>query len=574
MKSNSNFSIQPYHGAPALFREGEPVFPLFFWQKTVEETDGKAFHEAGVRLFSFFCSYHYAAHPYWVGENEYDFEMFDREIGLFHSRFPDAFCIPRIFVWAPEWWLAKHPSERCGFALGDGALTGVEGDWQGTNHESFASELWKKEMGEAFRQAVRHLRNAPYAKCILGIHVCGGIFGEWPLWNPSLAPDTSEPMRKRFGREIPPPEKRSAEYLRCLNGATVEAIDHFCTIVKEESHFLTAVFYGYIPDLTGKWWRIEGDHRAPEKMHRLKSVDMVSAPHSYLRRAIGQDAYFRNYPASLALHGKFFLDEGDDRTHCDPCHGKDTPGTPSTLWESVQILRREFGNMLTHNIGLWYMDLNGGNFRDESLMSAIRELVPWGERSMKLSRRRNAEVAVAASVAGELGLPQRRSPGNLHFEALFDTQLKELCTGGAPFDFYVSADLDAEIMKQYKLILLPDASSLTGEEKRSLEELREKTVVREIGDSVLPAEELRTLYRSAKVHVYSESDDVFSVSESAMMLHASREGEKILSLPEERYVTEIPSGKELGNTREIRVFLRMGETALYLLEPKKQKEIQ
>ena len=570
MKKNKPFSVDLYNGSPILYQNGKPVFPLFFWQKIVEETDGKAFYDAGIRLFGFFCSYHYAAHPYWIGENEYDFEMFDREISLFHSRFPDAYCLPRIFVWAPEWWLAKHPSERCGFALGDGAITGVDGTWQGTNHESFASELWKKEMGEAFRQLIRHLKNAPYAECILGIHVCGGIFGEWHLWNSTLAPDTSEPMRKRFGREIPPPEQRTAEYLRCLNGATVEAIDHFCSIVKEESNFLTAVFYGYTPDLTGDWWRIEGDHRAPELMHRLKSVDIVSAPHSYLRRASGQDAYFRNFTASLALHGKLFIDEGDDRTHCDPRQGKDTPGTPSELWDSIQILYREFGNMITHNVGLWYMDLNGGNFRDKALTDAIGELVPWGERLLQLSRAGIAEVAVALSLAGELGLPPRGTPENLHFAALFDTQIKELCTCGAPFDLYVSADLASDAMKRYKLIFVPDSSALTDEEKDALNALRDAGImICEAETKVFSAVELRRLYRSAGVHIYSITDDVFAVSESSMMIHASQEGEKVIILPEERFVTEIPSGKELGNLKEIKKSMRSGETALYLLEPHK-----
>ena len=93
-------------------------------------------------------------------------------------------------------------------------------------------------------------------------------------------------------------------------------IDHYCGIVKDESKgaLPTIAFYGYIAD--GKWVG-ENDHRGIAELHRSPNLDMLSAPHTYMRRKLGEDGAQRQYLASAALHGKFFMDEGDDMTHLE-----------------------------------------------------------------------------------------------------------------------------------------------------------------------------------------------------------------------------------------------------------------
>lgn len=567
--ASHSFSIQQYRGNPMLFKDGEAVPPLFCWTRDPVWETCKDFYKVGYRYFSFFYSpQHYAA-PWWTGEGEYDFSRFDNVLTRFHEEFPDAFCIPRVFVCAPEWWLYKHPDEMCGFALGGPERTNWQGGRQGTLHESFASELWKKEEGEAFRTLLRHLKQAPYAECIMGIHICNGITGEWHLWSPQHAPDTSLPMKRRFGRPIPPPDERTPEYQKCLHQATVDAISHFCGIVKEETDWLTCIFYGYTPDSVGGQWRIEGDHRAAGAFHRLQNVDMVSAPHSYLRRAPGGDAYFRNYPASLGRHGKLFLDEGDDRTWLNSMREIERD-TPANREESIQVLRREFGNMITHQIGMWYMDLRGGYFDDPELVRELGDLHACLNRYAGKLTGRNAEVAVIASVEGEFALPQRGTEGNLDYNQLFDAQIEALCKMGAPFDFFVSDDLDPEVMKQYKLVILLDEAGLSAEEKNALEQVRGNTRTHTI---VRPFENtcaLRKLLQEAGIHIYSETDDVFQCSKNTLMLHAASGGMKRIVFPGPVQVTELPEEKVLGLVREMEVSMKKGETKLYYYEFKKE----
>ena len=88
--------------------------------------------------------------------------------------------------------------------------------------------------------------------------------------------------------------------------------------------------------------------------------------------------------------------------------------------------------------------------------------------------------------------------------------------------------------------------------------------------SLLPADRelLLGLYRYAGVHVYCESFDVVGASRDYLMLHTSSAGEKILRLPRPCRVTELTSGRVLGERMEtIRETLPTGETHIYRLEP-------
>lgn len=562
----NRFSIQEYNGALTFFKDGAPIQPLLFWQTEIEQEEARVFEAAGIEIYSFFRSVPHYEHPYWTGENQYDFSRIDAAIRRFRKLLPGRFCIPRIYVSAPYWWLDLHPEEMCGFAVEE-ERTRHDGPWQGTRHESFASERWKKEMGTAFRLLIRHIADSDYADCVVGIHVANGISGEWHYWSPPHRPDTSLPMQRRYGRAIPPPEKRGPEFYRCLHGATVEAIDHFCRIVKEESDFMTAVFYGYLPDVAG-YWSIEGDHRGTSELLRLKSVDIVSAPHSYVRRGLGEDGLFRSFPASIALHGKLFIDEGDDRTCFDGSVSNGVefvphPGAPKTIEGSIQVIRREFGNMLTHSIGMWYMDLNGGNFRHPALAGEICRLKKWGDYAMRLPRRSNAEVAVFSALEGEFSMPERGEDSCQ--TRLYQTTLGELCKCGAPFDYYLIEDLTPEITAKYKMLVYLDGLPLPSGQEQLLDAGAQ--VLRIDPANQPDAAGFREIFRAAGVHIYLESNDNFSCGISSLMIHAAADGVKTVRLPEPRQVFDLNAEAKVGaDIREFSVHLKHGETALYLLE--------
>ena len=228
------FSIDKNSNPPRLLKNGKPVFPMLFWQTSIEEIDGRAFSEAGVEVFTFTRSFQAYEHPFWIGENTYDFTFFDGEIEKFRRACPGKYCIPRVFVSAPYWWLEKHPEECCRYAVPteiyrhglDRELT------QGTLHESFASERWKQEMGEALRMLIRHIRSSDHADCVIGLHLAGGHCGEWHYWGGPKKADVSAPMQAYTRDADPTPENRNWDFYDRFFQAEYDAIIHFARIVK------------------------------------------------------------------------------------------------------------------------------------------------------------------------------------------------------------------------------------------------------------------------------------------------------------------------------------------------------
>lgn len=504
------FQIRDHNGAPTFFLDGRPEFPMLLFQCVLTEREPAILRSAGVRLYSFNGNTNaFGMSLGWIGENQFDYTECDTALRAFAERVPDGYCIPRVLLHAPVWWLDRHPEESVQFATGVGWQ---DNGWGGTKHESFASRLWQHETGEVLRRFVRHILNSPYGGRVAGIHLAGGVYGEWHAWSPTDLPDTSEPMRHAFARyvvrkydgdverlrrtwgdpeaafatiRIPSREQQDhgdvgmfrdparsqalIDYAECLHGESWNAIESFCRIVKEESRgrLLTMVLYGYTPDLP---WSQVGDHRAAATAFRSDFVDIFASPHSYHRRRPGEDGMFRHFPASLALHGKLFLDEGDDRTHLAP---KEWPARyANNVEESISVLRREFANAVTRGVGLYYMDQSGMFFSDPAYLDELGRLKKWGDRSMELPRESVAQVAVISSLESEFYTCGRHTGRNPISLPLYNEQVVEFCRAGAPFDWYTIEDLPDPKMKSYCLYIFLDCFHLTPSQRDAVARLK------------------------------------------------------------------------------------------------------
>ncbi len=630
--SNNPFAVKVIDGVPRLCKNGAPTVPLFFWRSPFDAAEVAEIGKLGIEVFTTVRSGEYFDHPYWVGENQYDFSWYDDLLENFFRANPNGYLIPRVFVCAPYWWVEANPDERVGFVNAPPLKKGPGG---GTNfHESFASEKWKKEQGEALRALLRHFKESPYADRIIGIHIAGGTLGEWHYWSGGEEPDTSLPMQKRYGKPIPPPLERRADYYECFYSSTVDAIDHFCRIVKaEKSDWLTMVFYGYF---YGGYTNV-GRHLALQKLLQLDNVDIISSPHAYSRRTPGEDGYFRALPATLARHGKLLFDEADDRTMLGKI--KISNGhriKAESVEEGVNMLRREFGNMLTHCIGMHYMDVDGGNFNAPEYLAEISRAVKYSRRALALPWRRVSEIAVITDFAGRIHLPPQRYFDMTDEYALRELQFSQLLRIGAPFDLYAADDVDAETLKKYKMIIVLDGIALSKSAKAVLKEVQnndrsfvwfygagafdresERFAAENIRDltglniSVLPSgpvpfftndlvwedrpvspgfapaekagkfagwnsyyfngprvpgAKLREIARNAGVFIYSDSDDVVSASESALMLVAKAAGKRKINLPKPKTVVDMVSGETVGEKIDhFEVEMKAGEVGLWEL---------
>ena len=517
--------VAEQNGAPGLYFGERPVAPVMFWQWEAEEEDAKAMASADVKLFGIFGSVGHYSRPYWRKDGFAGMAYQDEKLDQLLSWVPDAAFLPRVFAAAPQWWIDANPDEQIRYSNPRARPPNRVGLDGSIPRESFASEKCRRELGAAYREAVRHLYGR-YGRHLLGIHLANGPWGENFAWDALVQKngmpletagfsDVSSPMTERFRRylrekygdearlrdawkdasvsfataEVPPMAARLAldedgvwrdpakgrrvpDYFECMNAVTVEMLNYYGGIVKDETDLPVLAFYGYTQD---ERWAIESDHRAVSKIYRLKNVDMFSAPHTYHRRSPGEDGSMRCYLASAALHGKFFLDEGDDMTHLEQLKkNPDGRCSATNAFESVNLLYREFGMAVTHGTGLWYMDLMRDTFRSPELVAAVGRMRKAADLALAHDRSHRSEVAVVSNVESEFYMGYRGTDANAISEFLYRQQMGAFYRAGAPFDWYLAEDLDAVVARNYKVVVFLDCQYMTEQQRKQVEALKAK----------------------------------------------------------------------------------------------------
>lgn len=489
--------VQPHNGAPALFINGEPTFPLMLMTTAKAIEDMKQLGRSSIHLLT-------DTFPLgWIGIDSYNFSAFDEMMATYLKADPQVMVMPRIHLDAPEEWMDAHPDELVGYA--DPEAWNGDTSWGGARHPSFASRLWRKDTAEALRRLVRHIAASDYASHILGWHLGSGIYGEWHYWNAVYYPDTSpafvlayaEWLAARYPDQAPPPriptieERREASLGMFRNPSTsrwlvdhatffhslgAQALSEYSGVVKGETggRSFVLAFNGYLPDLDVNH---EIDHRAFDLTLHDKNVDCFSSPHSYTRRAPGDDAIMRGFLGSVRAMGKLWWDEADERTSlAHPTQWKHV----STMEESVEVLWRSFAHALTHSCGLWFMDQGsmwfsdqGAWFHDKTIVDALEQMKQVGQQSMARSRERRSEIAVVASLNNAFYLADRSAGLDQVTNTLINPTLEQFTKCGAPFDLYQLSELFELTVPDYKVYVFLDTFFLSENDLLQIERLRD-----------------------------------------------------------------------------------------------------
>ena len=188
---------------PTFFVKDKPQPGMFHFSEEIPEHYAREFRKAGFIFYSSIDKFGFLDLG-WKSDGVFDFTRHDRVISLFAERIPEGYLLPKIHMWAPEWWIDKHPDQAVGFEFEIKPEDYKYVIASGPKHESFASELWRKEAGEGLRRLVRHMLEAPYIDRVLGVFVAGGTSGEWlaSQWMPGNYIDNSEPMKRTFIRYL------------------------------------------------------------------------------------------------------------------------------------------------------------------------------------------------------------------------------------------------------------------------------------------------------------------------------------------------------------------------------------
>ncbi|MGE5316309.1 MAG: hypothetical protein ACM3Q4_16565 [Acidobacteriota bacterium] len=432
-------------GIMRLYLNGREEFPFFAVSVGLSKTI-KGYRKSGIRFFQPLIG----LTDCWSAPGTYDFAKLDAYFAQLLDAVPDAVFLPRIHLYAPEWWRRAHEGEmvKFGLPIPDSAYRikpfVVEGEfnwWQLVDGDlpSLQSQEWKADVSDLFRAYIRHIEDSPLKSRIMGYHVVGGMTAEWHYPAARFLPDYSEPMQQAAG-PVPTVDKRIhamkgllrdpakeasvIDFYRKFHTHNAETVLSFLRIVKEETNrrVLAGTFYCYAMENVQIQ---EAGHLVPEILLQSEDVDYIASPYTYQHsnvpgapvsasdvvddaghylgraRGVGGDGGFRTLAESLRRHRKLFISEIDPTTYLEKTVSTEGGSGHETVEGSLAILRRDIGNVLATGNGGWLFDFGHspsftagrGWYDDEPMHREIGALMELGAKRSSIESGPVSEIA-------------------------------------------------------------------------------------------------------------------------------------------------------------------------------------
>ncbi len=518
--------VKMHAGRPMFFIDNVPVLADIYalthatgarwsWEE-VPQRNIKQFYEIGFRIFQvdlWLQDIWYADRP------DLDIDKARRQIRGVLDVAPKAAVIIRIHTNAPYWWNEANKNECTEFA--DGPVDETLKSGPPRNNEDFdvrrslraslASEKWRSESGARIAEFCERLSKTPEGDAVAGMHVAGGIYGEWHYWGfVNHDPDTGPAMtkyfrnwlRKKYGTDkalqkawnnpniaidaatVPNVEERNAvqygffkdpkkerkviDYFEAQQEVVAEDIEYFTGLVKNKwpRPLIVGVFYGYMHMTFNR--QTTGGHLLVERILDCPTIDYLAAPQTYYKeaRALGGSGHSRGIVESTLLHGKLWLDELDNgeqqkqaatdfvryNTRFDPNY--------------APVLRRSALFPLMRGAGLWYYDFgireSLGWWDDPRYLNAIREEKELFEKRKDIPYQSEADVLYVWSADNFYYLKPGRIPISSN---VLDLSHEQALRSGTVGDHIYDFDLDKVNLDQYKAVVFMNNYVLTDRQK-------------------------------------------------------------------------------------------------------------
>jgi beta-galactosidase len=468
--------IREFRGAPALFINGKPEPPFFFYANATPDPERPFLAQAaltravGIRFYSF------SVPMPWPGPGEdRDFSRADQAFETLLGIHPEALCIPRFSCMPPAWWLKAHPEDAMLFSDGE----------RSRHYMSVASEAWRTEMRVHLRAFIRHCETR-WGDHVIGYHPCGLSTAEWfygRAWEPvfsglegAMEKGFREWAMKKYGSadalagawRIPEPgpetvfvpalparstsacglfrdarrEQQGIDFQEYQQAAVAEALERIAACVKAETarRKLVVFFYGYTFELAGipKGPAASG-HMLLGRILDSPDTDVLCSPVSYGNRGPGGISGLMPPVDSIRRAGKLYLAEDDTRTwRCDSespfAAVKPMPDREAVFREH----RRLFGHLLPRRMAVWHMDLAGaGWLNDAGIWRNIENLKAIYAAHMENPVSFEPEIAVFADEESAPALAATNVMAGPHFSSFRNDWYRI----GAPAGIYLLRDL-------------------------------------------------------------------------------------------------------------------------------------
>ena len=589
-------SIENYGGVPTLFINGEPQPALAYMTYFQENNEYESFTLAGYELFSlpvFFSTRGINTlsniSPFEEGifeiKGEPNFEIFDQNIETILEQNSNAYILPRMNISMPTWWEEENPTE-----------VNITEDGE-SKRESFYSEKWRKDAGELVLQFIKHINQSDYRDRILGYQIACGNTEEWFHFdlNGGIGP-AAERGFEAFIKQMYPDEvgdydglpkfKSDNEvitddlhhwrFLEFCSLAVADAISYFSGLVKEATNYqlIVGTFYGYGLEVYNSLY---GTH-ALNYLLDNENVDFFCSPNSYqFQRKAGIDWPDMTVTDSMKLHNKFYFAECDIRTSLtkwinDSREGAALEGTynselwfgPKTIEDSLQLIRKTFTRQLIKGNGLWWFDMWGGWFENETIMEEMKAYEEIATVALHDKKRESvAKVAVFTDEAAYRYLNPRSQAGSIVSDARH-----ELGLTAVPYDSYDLNDFES-VYKNYEAIIF--LSPVVRQEMQQAINLAQESQIATLSINLqtpeLSVKQLRDFYKDNEIHIWCKTDDVIYVNDNFIAVHAATSGKKTLNLDRERNITQLlPQETNSFKSDQITVEMNEYETILFRLE--------
>lgn len=596
-------SIGQLNGKPTLFVEGAPVPAMAYTTYFEEHACYDDFIAANYRIF--FVNVSFAAlpinsaatgfSPFQTGvfddKNTPDYTEFEAAVRGILAACPDAYIFPRVHVTMPRWWTNTHEND-------------VVDTPKGGKREMLFSEAFRRDGAAMLTTLIEHVKASDYAPRVAGWQLCGGQTQEWlhhDLFG-SLCP-AAEPfyrtwVKKTYDEEnatLPDAAEFNGDTQGILTSENAQRYAEFCNVegaktllgfartVKEatDDSQVVGAFYGYSFELGSSLW----GSLALREIIDTPYLDFYCSPNAYtFGRRLGIDWADMMPVDSLKRRGKLAFIECDIRTHLTKSVQEARPGAVAdgiyllsengkpTVWSgpptaalSREALRKSFAHQITRQSGIWWFDMWGGWYRDDTLMAELARM----HEIYALTVRENVPTLPSEVVffADERALLKTRPSAPISLATKHTRMI--MCSTGVPFDAFMVEDAEA-ILKGYKAAVFPAATpSVAGKRAMALCE--------EYGIPYLTATPVRTepsveeifdFYKSAGVHTYIDTDDVIYVGGGYLGIHAKTGGEKTVRLPRSCHIKTVLGATRIDTvSNTLTLTLGEFETALFSITP-------
>ena len=309
-----------------------------------------------------------------VAPGQYDFTVLDTWARRILHLMPDDYLFVRLDPQLGR-WCAAHPEETIGYLVDKKSGDEFRGN---AVRPSAASKAYREELSRMFAAFGEFVRSRPWAKRVVAVRVCWGVYTEWHTNGMENGPDVGPAMTAAFhawkggkwkGAAVPTMEERrkngallldpaddekTLDYFACMNSCTRALLKHMCREAKRAlPGRLAGAYWGYVLNV----FPPEGQNSILKGVIDSPEVDFMSAPSAYsapVRRA-GGTYHPRVIADTYRRHGKLYLLEDDMRFHHVRQYARGSVAT-ETAEESRAVMARNYLSTVFDGCGIQLCD--------------------------------------------------------------------------------------------------------------------------------------------------------------------------------------------------------------------------